>query len=1211
MAVPVGAQTIEAQAGAGPSLRFWDGSDPALHENGVVDGGSGRWNAHDPSWTDAQGAVNGPMRPVPAFVLFQGAAGTVTIDDSLTAPSITGMQFLTDGYRLTGGRLRLDGGAYTSIRPGPGVTTRIDAELTGDSGLLFNDFGTLILTGDNSYTGGTRVDAGTLIGDTRSIRGELENAGTVIFDQKEDGTFTGGIGGLFSSWGLMVKRGQGALTIGGSSLDWRIEEGRLVSPAARLGGNMAIGAAGKLTLTGGPSDTEAAYHYALSGSGALDLAGEGMVVLTGQSGGFTGQTRVAGAALRVDGALGGSLSVGSHGVLSGAGRVGAARVDSGGRLVGSAGGTLGFSSLTLGPGAVIDAVFAGTDAPPLFAVEGDLTLDGTLNIGGNLPLGQGVYRLFSYGGQLTDNGLQIGALPPGQGSGTLSVQTATPGQVNIVAATGDRALRFWDGGDATRYGNGVVDGGPGVWANGTLGWTGSDGAHNDPAGPGDFAIFAGRGGHVLIDDANGAVSTGGMQFATSGYRLSGDPLTLSGGRRTVIRVGDGSAASSGVTVEIASRITGGGVLVKRDAGTLILSGDNDRTFGIDVEAGSLVGDARSIRGDLSNAGTVIFDQRGNGTFRSDIASLDGVAGSLVKRGAGDLTLTGRSSLDWTVEEGRLLTNAGRFIGDATLHPKGSIEFASASNTRYLGRLAGSGRFVKAGAGNLALGTDSRGFTGDTLVRAGSLTVEGAIRGRLTVAADAALAGYGSMGSVRVDPGGRIAPGPSIRTLTVQGDLLIASGARYEVEVDPTGAASDRIDVLGKATLAGTVAHVGPNGAYRPRATYTILTARGGIEGRFDDVRSTFAFLTPSLGYTPHAVTLTLERNDVRFDQVAATDNQRATAAALESLSSDNGAYDAVVTADAATARQAFDSLSGEFHASLRTALIENSRLSREATLDQLRTRRTAPGLAMWGQVLDSSRHWTGHSGVSTLAGDMMGTLAGVEAQTPGGFRIGMLGGHHRDALHGRGNADIDGYHAGVYAGGASGPLGFGGGLIFGWQDVAAQRLVTFNGFQEGVQSRYRATTMQAFAEAAYRVDFDEGALEPFVGLTHVALSVGSSREAGNVAALDLARDRLRTSYTTMGVRGRTAIPLGGASLSLRASAAWQHAFGDRTGMIEAALGGRRFTITGARIAQDSLVGELSLDAALTPALRLNLGYSGALPRGARDSVARAALTWSF
>src|SRR3546814_11542653 len=96
------------------------------------------------------------------------------------------MHFLTDGYRLVGGQLKLDGGAYSSIRSTAGATTRIDAELTGNGGVFFNDFGPVILTGANSYQGNTRVARGTMNGHTDSIRGNLENGGTDIFYKNKD-----------------------------------------------------------------------------------------------------------------------------------------------------------------------------------------------------------------------------------------------------------------------------------------------------------------------------------------------------------------------------------------------------------------------------------------------------------------------------------------------------------------------------------------------------------------------------------------------------------------------------------------------------------------------------------------------------------------------------------------------------------------------------------------------------------------------------------------------------------------------------------------------------------------------------------------------------------------------------------------------------------------------------------------------------------------
>src|SRR3546814_5759579 len=91
-----------------------------------------------------------------------------------------------------------------------------------------------------------------MIGNTDSIRGNLENGGTVIFDQNKDGIFAGGVSGQFSFWGFMIKRGEGALTLGGSNnLDWRVEERALVARAAGFCGNDEVGPAGRLTFGAG------------------------------------------------------------------------------------------------------------------------------------------------------------------------------------------------------------------------------------------------------------------------------------------------------------------------------------------------------------------------------------------------------------------------------------------------------------------------------------------------------------------------------------------------------------------------------------------------------------------------------------------------------------------------------------------------------------------------------------------------------------------------------------------------------------------------------------------------------------------------------------------------------------------------------------------------------------------------------------------------
>ena len=88
-------------------------------------------------------------------------------------------------------------GTYAGTMSGTGVLTK-------------EGTGTLILTGPNTYNGGTNVNAGILQGTTTSLQGNINNNTTVIFDQIFNGTFAGAISGP----GEVIKNGSGNVTYG-------------------------------------------------------------------------------------------------------------------------------------------------------------------------------------------------------------------------------------------------------------------------------------------------------------------------------------------------------------------------------------------------------------------------------------------------------------------------------------------------------------------------------------------------------------------------------------------------------------------------------------------------------------------------------------------------------------------------------------------------------------------------------------------------------------------------------------------------------------------------------------------------------------------------------------------------------------------------------------------------------------------------------------
>ena len=265
-------------------------------------------------------------------------------------------------------------------------------------------------------------------------------------------------------------------------------------------------------------------------------------------------------------------------------------------------------SLTLGNAAKLAYNFgqAGVVGGPLndlTIVKGNLVLDGTLNVatppGGSFD--PGVYRVISYDGALTNNGLAIGTIP----SPSFSVQTAVAKQVNLVNTAGLN-LNFWDGAAVAGKNNGTVDGGDGLWHNpaGNDNWTNSLGVPNAPYADATFAIFMAAPGNVTVDNSLGQVRSGGMQFASNGYRLLGGVIELvpDAGGGTTLRVGDGSSLGAGYVTTVDSVLTGASRLVKTDLGTLVLNAANTYTGGTDINGGTVQIASDS---ELGPAGTAI------------------------------------------------------------------------------------------------------------------------------------------------------------------------------------------------------------------------------------------------------------------------------------------------------------------------------------------------------------------------------------------------------------------------------------------------------------------------------------------------------------------------------------------------------------------------------------------------------------------------------
>ncbi|NKC23399.1 autotransporter outer membrane beta-barrel domain-containing protein [Ochrobactrum oryzae] len=305
-----------------------------------------------------------------------------------------------------------------------------------------------------------------------------------------------------------------------------------------------------------------------------------------------------------------------------------------------------------------------------------------------------------------------------------------------------------------------------------------------------------------------------------------------------------------------------------------------------------------------------------------------------------------------------------------------------------------------------------------------------------------IIGSGSSSMITVAAGGMLAPGNSIGTLTINGNLVLESGSIYNVETDPLSTDSDRVKVSGDATInGGTVAHIGFAGDYALNTKYTILQADGELSGSFGNVTSEFAFLNPTLlyDYSAGSVQLELPRNDVQFISKGTTPNHLAVANALDSMGTNSKVYNAFVKLpdDKTVIGNALDSLSGEIYGSTTSALIEESHYVRDIVNNRMRF--ALGGIVMsdamssqqidqtwnaWAQAYGGWNKIGGNSNYADVKHSTGGFMVGVDTIVENGWLVGAFAGYSNSTIKAdarASSASVDSFHIGAYVNGGVKP----------------------------------------------------------------------------------------------------------------------------------------------------------------------------------------------
>ncbi|NBF03100.1 autotransporter domain-containing protein [Pseudomonas sp. Fl5BN2] len=564
--------------------------------------------------------------------------------------------------------------------------------------------------------------------------------------------------------------------------------------------------------------------------------------------------------------------------------------------------------------------------------------------------------------------------------------------------------------------------------------------------------------------------------------------------------------------------------------------------------------------------------------------------------------------------------------EQTDYALGMARDAAAAQRDYQGRL------IKSGPGWLVLSGDSN-YRGPTTVNGGLLAVNGQLASAVTVNGGGTLGGSGQIAGLTATAGARVAPGNSIGTLNVAGNVDFQPGSTYVVELSPS--ASDRIVATGQASLNGANVSLLPQERPQLLSTqpvpsligrqYDILQAAGGVVGHFSSVQPGSLFLGPVLDYSGTGVQLNVLRSATTFASVGGTANQRSAGAAVEQLAAGNSVYESLLLLPSTVQAQgALEQLSGEIYPALSAMLASQGAVVRDALGERLQRsglKASGPereavnvwlkGLGAWGRV-EGVRGTTAHD---TSLGGM---LAGIDRDLDEQTRVGLAGGYSDSSLNmgggTRAKARVDSYHLGVYARHDLDDLRLSLGGSYSWHHAEVRRDLAYGGVSGREKARIDARSTQLFAEAAHAVPLPALVLEPFANLAYQRLEREAFHEQGDAAALQGGNDSRDAWLGTLGLRGRQHLRLAsGQALELSASLGWQHRLSATQASEALSFAGTDsgFVVSSTPPLRDAALvsGQARLE--LARDVELSLSYQGQLASRQQQHGAGLNLEWRF
>lgn len=729
-------------------------------------------------------------------------------------------------------------------------------------------------------------------------------------------------------------------------------------------------------------------------------------------------------------------------------------------------------------------------------------------------------------------------------------------------------------------------------------------------------IALGDGANQLINDG---IVTGDL---TAG---SGDDTVQNGGQITGdIDLGDGAnqfANAGAITGNVA---TGGGDDQVANSGTITgdvnldAFGDAGGDFGEDPEevaqfARFSAFAVEPLEAVAASGGNDVFANSGtlNGSVftggGTDTVSNTGTIAGTVNLGDGDDILN--LADNWTVGDG-ISGGTGSDLVNLTMGQSQPIDLSSFSSfetlklTGSLGILSGTADFAQIDI-----------IEGRLIGSAGSQ-----ITGNVAVASGATFGSAGTVtGNISVASGATLSPGASPAIMNVIGNVSLAAGSTTVFEFVPLPGQSDQLIIDGNLSIAqGAQINLVGNRPRTPGVIYDLIIADS-ITGEFTIGTWDRQLVQGFLRYFDGASDDRLQLLGTFVLQGEASPQAQRAIDYVNTLLVDGTAptalllsVDDLIGTDGFASSAAFAQLTPEPYASATQLAVESglslAKISRGGFAKG--TGETA-GLFGFGEIFGNWRSLDADaaSGTSRATNRNYGVFGGIgfgsKTASIGAF-AGYLEGRQRISALGA-ETSTDGLAAGLAGHFGSGAFDLDALLAYTWSDAETSRVLP--GSQTG-EAAYDLDNLVLDVGATYALDLGGWTLVPGVGVTHVSVRRGGTRETGSPAfGLDVERDSHSATFldAAIGIRGSASAKLRpSARIGVREQVQGERVFAS-AGLLGSAA---RFSAPGAPRSSTVVTLNAGLEASLSENVSLSVSYDGEFGDGT-GTVASAGIRARF